>query len=114
MSDSIDRHVLVLSADVKVSEVNEAIYQLMTFLPASKSAAPMTDILQKIREFIRKVVFTCDVSINLLMFKLQVKCTPGHDIEIFIKRIPVVSSGIAANSSGEYADYELIYSGEWR
>lgn len=113
--EPIERKTLVIGTDVRVSEINDAVMQLFDFLPPSKSALPVTDILKKIREYIRAIVLTgCDVSVNLLLFHIQVKVTPGHGIEIFIRRITSGKSGNQSQPDTKQAEYVLIYSGEWR
>lgn len=113
--DPIERQVLVIGTDVRVSEINDAMMQLLDFLPPSKSALPLSEILSKIRQYIRTIVLTgCDVSINLLLFHIQVKCTPGHGIEIYIKRLLPVTAGHGQTLPPEQAEYTEIYTGERR
>lgn len=113
--DPIERRTLVLHADVKISEVNDCVYQLLDFLSPSKSVLPVSDILKKIRDYIRKIVLNgCDISLTFLLFRIQVKCTPGHGIEIFIRRITTGPSGNQSMSDTKQTEYELIYTGEWR
>lgn len=115
LSDPIERRVICYSAVVKINEVYASMQQLVEFLPPSKSPFPLSDVLTKIRQFIRATVMdNFNVTINLLQFEIQIKCTPGHVIEVFIRRMPIVSSGITQNLSGAFADFVQIYSGEWR
>lgn len=112
--DPIERRALVMIATIGVSEVNDAIIQLIDFFPPSASPFPLTDVIKKIREYIRKIVLTgCNISINLLMFDIQVKIVPGHSIEVFIRRV-LPDTKTDQSIPPEQADYTVIYSGEWR
>jgi len=112
--DPIERRPVILTADVKVSEVNDAFQQLADFLPPSKSPLPVSLILTKIREYIKSVIMTgFDVSLTFLLFRIQVRCTPGHGIEIFIKQL-LVNEDKTKTHELEIPDYTHIYSGEWR
>lgn len=119
MNDSLKRESLILSADIRIPEYQDAICQLISFLPPSKSSLPVSHILDRVRDFIRTAVLTCNISINLLIFHIQVKCTPGHTIEIYIRRRgAVLPDGIVERGGIDNLDtdrdFELIYSGEWR
>lgn len=113
--DPIERRTLVLHADVRITEINDCVMQLFDFLPPSRSPLPVSDILKKIRDYIRKIVLNgCDISLMFLLFRVQVKVTPGHGIEIYIKRLILNNGTPTMESSQNTADYELIYTGEWR
>ena len=108
--DPIVRKPLVISSDVRVSEVNDALLQLMEFLPPSKSSLNVSDVLRRIREYIRAIILTgCDVSVNMLLFHIQVKCTPGHGIEIFIKRIFVICFGCPRGIYTKFRDIGAFF-----
>lgn len=114
MNDSLKRESLILSADVRVTDYQDAVHQLVGFLPPSQSSLPMSHILDRVRNFIKTTVLTCNISINLLIFHIQVKCTPGHAIEIYIRRLGATTPEILREYLDTDADYELIYTGEWR
>jgi len=113
-SDPIERKVLVFHTDVKVSEVNDAFIQILDFLPPSRSPFPLSDVMRKIKDYIRQVVLSgCDISISILIFQIQVKVTPGHCIEIFVRRIlPVTKTDQVIPI--EQAVFTEVYTGEWR
>ena len=113
MSDALDRVPLVLSTVVKCAEYEQAIIQLVEFLPPSKSPLPLTEVLKKIREFIRRVVLTGNITINLLLFEIQVKVTAGHSIEIYIRRVLNVS-GTPVYEDAQDKKWDIVYIGEWR
>lgn len=117
MSDSLRRESYVVSTDFSVLDMTESVHQLIELLPPSRSALPVSDIYKKIRQFIGHLLLTVSISMHLLRFEIQIKVIPGHIIEIFLRRVPLVSSGINGNTlirSPLSDDFELIYSGEWR